>query len=261
MTPLSVQLPPGPAVVLDSVRKTFGRSSAVDDISLTHRAGRDRRAPRPQRRRQDQHDRHGARAFTARQGTSGLRHVAPTRRWPTAWSPPSCRAAACSRTTRSARPSRSPRPCSPRPARSTRCSDGPGSAHLADRMVGKCSGGEQQRLRFAMALLPDPELLILDEPTTGHGRERSPRVLERHPRGRRARPHRHLRDALPRGGRPVRRPDRAGPAGLGRRRRYLARDQGDGVGPDRPGDAARSAPTTSSPGCPASSRSRSAATP
>ncbi len=42
-----------------------------------------------------------------------------------------------------------------------------GIAHLADRMVGKCSGGEQQRLRFAMALLPDPELLILDEPTTG----------------------------------------------------------------------------------------------
>jgi ABC-2 type transport system ATP-binding protein len=42
-----------------------------------------------------------------------------------------------------------------------------GIADIADRMVGKCSGGEQQRLRFAMALLPDPELLILDEPTTG----------------------------------------------------------------------------------------------
>ena len=32
---------------------------------------------------------------------------------------------------------------------------------------GKCSGGEQQRLRFAMALIPDPELLLLDEPTQG----------------------------------------------------------------------------------------------
>jgi ABC-2 type transport system ATP-binding protein len=42
-----------------------------------------------------------------------------------------------------------------------------GIERIADRMVGKCSGGEQQRLRFAMALLPDPELLILDEPTTG----------------------------------------------------------------------------------------------
>src|SRR3954447_15701711 len=38
---------------------------------------------------------------------------------------------------------------------------------IADRRVGRCSGGEQQRLRFAMALLPDPALLLLDEPTTG----------------------------------------------------------------------------------------------
>ena len=42
-----------------------------------------------------------------------------------------------------------------------------GIASIAERKVGKCSGGEQQRLRFAMALLSDPELLILDEPTTG----------------------------------------------------------------------------------------------
>ena len=42
-----------------------------------------------------------------------------------------------------------------------------GIAQIADRRVGKCSGGEQQRLRFAMALVPDPELLVLDEPTTG----------------------------------------------------------------------------------------------
>lgn len=38
---------------------------------------------------------------------------------------------------------------------------------IKDRLVGKCSGGEQQRLRFALALVPDPELLILDEPTQG----------------------------------------------------------------------------------------------
>src|SRR3954471_662131 len=38
---------------------------------------------------------------------------------------------------------------------------------IGSRGVGKCSGGQQQRLRFAMALVPDPELLILDEPTTG----------------------------------------------------------------------------------------------
>src|SRR3954468_17715646 len=42
-----------------------------------------------------------------------------------------------------------------------------GIADIGKRLVGKCSGGQQQRLRFAMALVHDPELLILDEPTTG----------------------------------------------------------------------------------------------
>jgi len=42
-----------------------------------------------------------------------------------------------------------------------------GISNLARRKVGLCSGGEQQRLRFAMALVSDPALLILDEPTTG----------------------------------------------------------------------------------------------
>ena len=42
-----------------------------------------------------------------------------------------------------------------------------GITGIAGRKVAKCSGGEQQRLRFAMALLSDPALLLLDEPTTG----------------------------------------------------------------------------------------------
>jgi ABC-2 type transport system ATP-binding protein len=45
--------------------------------------------------------------------------------------------------------------------------DRAGIREIAGRRVGKCSGGQQQRLRFAMALLPEPDLLILDEPTTG----------------------------------------------------------------------------------------------
>lgn len=42
-----------------------------------------------------------------------------------------------------------------------------GLAALAGRRVSKLSGGELQRVRFALAICPDPRLLILDEPTSG----------------------------------------------------------------------------------------------
>ena len=40
-----------------------------------------------------------------------------------------------------------------------------GIGELVDRRTNKLSGGETQRVRFAMALVADPELLVLDEPT------------------------------------------------------------------------------------------------
>ncbi|MEU9360164.1 ABC transporter ATP-binding protein [Streptomyces sp. NPDC048301] len=48
-----------------------------------------------------------------------------------------------------------------------RCMSRAGITGLRDRKVSACSGGEQQRLRFAVALLSDPEFLVLDEPTAG----------------------------------------------------------------------------------------------
>jgi ABC-2 type transport system ATP-binding protein len=42
-----------------------------------------------------------------------------------------------------------------------------GIADLARRRVDRLSGGQTQRLRFALAIVPDPDLLVLDEPTVG----------------------------------------------------------------------------------------------
>jgi len=55
----------------------------------------------------------------------------------------------------------------PRPASLDEVTREAGIADLLNRRVDKLSGGQAQRVRFALALVGAPDLLVLDEPTAG----------------------------------------------------------------------------------------------
>ncbi|MEU1848287.1 ABC transporter ATP-binding protein [Streptomyces sp. NPDC019990] len=55
----------------------------------------------------------------------------------------------------------------PKPYRPSEVLARAGIAPIADRKVDKLSGGQAQRVRFALATAGDSDLIVLDEPTTG----------------------------------------------------------------------------------------------
>ncbi|MFE9113640.1 ABC transporter ATP-binding protein [Streptomyces collinus] len=55
----------------------------------------------------------------------------------------------------------------PKPYRPSEVLARSGVAQIADRKVDKLSGGQAQRVRFALATAGDSDLIVLDEPTTG----------------------------------------------------------------------------------------------
>jgi ABC-2 type transport system ATP-binding protein len=55
----------------------------------------------------------------------------------------------------------------PRPAPLAEVVDAAGVGDILDRRVDKLSGGQAQRVRFGLALVGNPDLLVLDEPTAG----------------------------------------------------------------------------------------------
>lgn len=59
------------------------------------------------------------------------------------------------------------RACYPSPLSFAQCESMAGLQGLSKRRYGKLSGGQQRRVQFALAICGDPQLLFLDEPTTG----------------------------------------------------------------------------------------------
>ena len=123
--------------------------------------------------------------------------------------------------------------------RASGCSSSSGSRRPPTRPLSQFSGGMRRRLDLAASLITRPPLIFLDEPTTGLDPRTRGQMWDtiREP-GRRGL-HRPADDAVPRRGRPARRPDRGHRPRPQGRRGHAGRAQGLGRQLDAPAAARR----------------------
>ncbi len=206
--------PDGAAVRLTGLHKSFGHIDAVRGVDLTIVPGEVVAFLGP----------NGAGKSTTIDMLLGLtkpdagtvvrvRHRPGPARSRPARSAPCCRPGRCSRTSPSAIWSQTISVLHRHPMPAGRAMELAGVADLAKQRTNKLSGGQAQRVRYALALVSDPDLLVLDEPTVGMDVEVRRAFWASMRQFTAAGPDGHVRHPLPGGGGRLRRPG----GGTGRR--------------------------------------------